>query len=215
MSEAGAKAPVAYLTEATLGEGLEALARIDTDFARALAAAGPPPLRRRDPGFATLLRAIVAQQLSAKAAATIWERVEDAVASLEPAGLLTVGDGDLRACGLSRQKVGYCRALADDLLSGRVDLEGLAQRDDEVAIAELTKLKGIGRWTAEIYLLFALGRPDVFPADDLALMVAAQRMKRLDERPDGKALRSLAEAWRPWRGAAAHFLWHYYRFEPL
>jgi len=215
MSEAGAVAPTAVLTEATLGEGLSALARADADFARALDEAGPPPLRRRDPGFATLLRAIVAQQLSAKAAATIWDRVEGAVAPLEPARLLAFADEELRACGLSRQKIGYCRALADDVLAGRVDLRGLAGWDDEAAIAELVKLKGIGRWTAEIYLLFALGRPDVFPADDLALMVAAQRMKRLDDRPSGKALRGIAEAWRPWRGAAAHFLWHYYRFEPL
>lgn len=215
MSKTGAMAPPATLTEAKLGEGLAALSRIDADFSRALDEAGPPPLRRRDPGFATLLRAIVAQQLSARAAETIWRRVEIAVAPLEPARLLGFADEELRACGLSRQKVDYCRALAVDVLSGRIDLHGLADWDDEAAIAELVKLKGIGRWTAEIYLLFALGRPDVFPADDLALMVAAQRMKRLDERPSGRALRGIAEAWRPWRGAAAHFLWHYYRFEPL
>lgn len=208
-------APASTLTVATLGEGLAALARADADFARALEEAGPPPLRRREPGFATLLRAIVAQQLSAKAAATIWRRVEDAVAPLEPERLLAFADWELRACGLSRQKIGYCRALADDVLSARVDLDHLAEWEDEAAISELVKLKGIGRWTAEVYLLFALGRCDVFPADDLALMVAAQRMKRLDDRPSGKALREIAEAWRPWRGAAAHFLWHYYRFEPL
>lgn len=203
------------LTDRTLRHGLAALARADADFGRALAEAGPPPLRRREPGCGTLLRAIVAQQLSTKAAATIWSRFEAAVVPLEPGALRAFSDDDLRALGLSRQKVGYCRALAEDLLCGRVDLQRIAERDDEAAIAELMTLKGIGRWTAEIYLLFALGRPDVFPADDLALMAAAQRMKRLEARPTGKELREIAAAWRPWRGAAAHFLWHYYRFEPL
>lgn len=208
-------APPATLTEQRLAEGLAAIAAADSDFARALAEAGTPPLRRREPGFATLLRAIVGQQLSASAAATIWSRIEAAVTPLEPATLLVFGEEELRGLGLSRQKIAYARGLADDVLCGRVALEHLADREDEAAIAELVKLKGIGRWTAEIYLLFALGRPDAFPADDLALTVAAQRMKRLRERPSGKALRELAEAWRPWRGAAAHFLWHYYRFEPL
>lgn len=208
-------APPATLTEQRLAEGLAAIAAVDSDFARALAEAGMPPLRRREPGFATLLRAIVGQQLSASAAATIWSRIEAAVTPLEPATLLVFGQEELRGLGLSRQKIAYARGLADDVLCGRVALEHLADREDEAAIAELVKLKGIGRWTAEIYLLFALGRPDAFPADDLALTVAAQRMKRLRERPSGKALRELAEAWRPWRGAAAHFLWHYYRFEPL
>lgn len=208
-------APPATLTEQRLAEGLAAIAAVDSDFARALAEAGTPPLRRREPGFATLLRAIVGQQLSASAAATIWSRIEAAVTPLEPATLLVFGEEELRGLGLSRQKIAYARGLADDVLCGRVALEHLADREDEAAIAELVKLKGIGRWTAEIYLLFALGRPDAFPADDLALTVAAQRMKRLRERPSGKALRELAEAWRPWRGAAAHFLWHYYRFEPL
>lgn len=208
-------APPETLTEATLAEGLDALARSDADFARAYREAGMPPLRRRDPGFPTLLRAIVAQQLSAKAAATIWSRLEGAVQPLVPASLLELSDDALRRCGLSRQKIAYARALAADVASRRVDLHGLGRHDDETAIEELVKLKGIGRWTAEVYLLFALGRCDVFPADDLALMVAAQRLKRLDARPDGKTLRTIAEPWRPWRGAAAHFLWHYYRFEPL
>ena len=208
-------APPVVLTEATLQDGLAALARVDADFARALDEAGPPPLRRRDPGFETLLRAIVAQQLSTKAAGTIWGRIEASVTPMRPVRLLEFSADELRTMGLSRQKAAYCRALAEDVISGRVELGQLGDRDDEAAIAELVRLKGIGRWTAEIYLLFALGRPDVFPADDLALMVAAQRMKRLADRPDGKALRAIAESWRPWRGAAAHFLWHYYRFEPL
>lgn len=208
-------APTIELNEQTLDEGLQALGRMDADVARAIDEAGRPPLRRREPGFETLLRTIVGQQLSIKAAAAIWSRLEAAVAPLEPARLLEFPDGELRALGFSRQKVIYVRALAEDLMSGRVDLLGISGRTDDDAIAELVKLKGIGRWTAEVYLLFALGRPDIFPADDLALMVAAQRVKRLDERPTGPALRELAESWRPWRGVAAHFLWHYYKFEPL
>jgi len=208
-------APYVMLDEQTLTEGLRALGHLDADVARAIGEAGRPPLRRREPGFRTLLRTIVGQQLSIKAAATIWSRLEAAVEPLGPARLLEFSDDELRALGLSRQKVIYGRALAEDVMSGRVDLSGIAVLDDGDAIAELVKLKGIGRWTAEVYLLFALGRPDVFPADDLALMVAAQRVKRLDERPNGAALRELAENWRPWRGVAAHFLWHYYKFEPL
>lgn len=215
MNEIGAMAPFRCLDEASLGEALAALARADDDFARALAEAGPPPLRVRESGFRTLLRIMVGQQLSTHAAAAIWSRLEAAVDPLTPECLLGFGDDALRALGFSRQKILYGRALSEDIASGRLDLDGLGDRDDEAAIAALMTLKGVGRWTAEVYLLFALRRADVFPADDLALMVAAGRMKCLDGRPTGKDLRALAETWRPWRGAAAHFLWHYYRFEPL
>lgn len=212
---AGAMAPHQCLEEDNLDEALKALARADTDFARALAEAGTPPQRIREPGFATLLRIMVGQQLSTHAAAAIWSRLEAAVTPLTPERLLDTGDDDLRALGFSRQKIVSGRALSADIVSGRIDLDGLAAHDDSAAVAELMTLKGVGRWTAEVYLLFALRRADVFPADDLALMVAARRMKNLDDRPTGRELRAIAEAWRPWRGAAAHFLWHYYRFEPL
>ena len=121
----------------------------------------------------------------------------------------------LRALGLSRQKAAFALALAGDLVERRLDLDGLAALDDEPAIAELTKVKGIGRWSAEIYLLFCLQRPDVWPAGDLALQVAMQRLKRLRQRPSPDRLIKLAKPWRPHRGAAAHLLWHYYAKAPM
>lgn len=202
---------MAKLTKATLREGLDAMAAVDTDVAAALAAHGYPSLRRRPPGFAAMLRIIVGQQVSVQAAASIWARLEAAVDPEDPASVLAADETALRAAGLSRQKAVYVRALAEDVASGRVALRRIPRMDDETAIAELVKIKGIGRWSAEIYLLFALGRPDVWPADDLAVMVAMQRLKQLAQRPDRKAMDALAEPWRPWRGAGAHFLWHYYR----
>ena len=203
-------APRPVLDNDLLAEGLEALATLDNDVARALAEAGPPALRRREPGFEALLGAIVSQQVSKAAAATIWGRLVSAADPSRPQTLLALNEEALRAVGLSRQKAGYARALAEAVMTGMIDLDGLARRPDEDVVAELVRLKGIGRWSAEIYLLFALGRPDAFPADDLALMIGAQRLKRLDARPDCNRLKQIAEAWRPWRGPAALLLWHYY-----
>ena len=203
-------APRPVLDNDLLAEGLEALATLDNDVARALAEAGPPALRRREPGFEALLGAIVSQQVSKAAAATIWGRLVSAADPSTPQTLLALDEDALRAVGLSRQKAGYARALAEAVMTGMIDLDGLARRPDEDVVAELVRLKGIGRWSAEIYLLFALGRPDAFPADDLALMIGAQRLKRLDARPDCNRLKQIAEAWRPWRGPAALLLWHYY-----
>lgn len=203
-------APAPKLTENTLAEGLAALAAADRDVARALDEAGPPTLRRREAGFEALLGAIVSQQISKAAAATVWERLTKAAGSIAPEAVLALNDDALRAAGLSRQKAAYARGLAEAVVSGSIDLGGLRERPDEEVVAELVRLKGIGRWSAEIYLLFALGRPDAFPADDLALMIGAQRLRRLDERPNRTALMEIAEAWRPWRGPAALLLWHYY-----
>jgi len=199
------------LTRKTLAAGLGELAARDTDIARALGEVGPPALRRRRPGFEALLRAIVAQQVSLASAAAIWGRLEDAAGPPTPQGFLTLDDAALRRIGFSRQKTAYGRGLAEDIVSGRIDLEGLPRLADEEAIAELIKIKGIGRWSAEIYLLMALGRPDIWPADDLALMIAAGRLKRLETRPGRPKMLEIGEAWRPWRGVAAHVLWHYYR----
>lgn len=193
-----------------LTEGLQALARADSDIARALDEAGPPELRSREPGFEALLGAIVSQQISKAAAQTVWDRLVAAAHPLGPDTLLALDEDALRATGLSRQKAGYARALAEAVASGSIDLGGLARLPDESVVEQLVALRGIGRWSAEIYLLFALGRADAFPADDLALMIGAQRLKRLAERPNRTALMAIAEKWRPWRGPAALLLWHYY-----
>lgn len=197
-------------TKTALRRDIRSLTQVDTDMADTLARFGYPELRSREPGFEALLRAIVGQQVSIAAAAAIWGRLATAVDPLEPETLLDRSDETLRDAGLSRQKIRYARGLADDIVSGRVRLERLPRMSDDDAIETLTTLKGIGRWTAEVYLLFALGRTDMFPADDLALMTAAGHMKGLDERPDRAGVLEIAEAWRPWRGAAAHMLWHYY-----
>ena len=198
-----------------LKRGLTALAAADPDLAAAILATGVLPVRSLDPGFGTLLNIIMAQQLSTASAGAIWSRLEAAVDPMTPATLLRIHPRRLRTIGLSKQKALYARELAKALERGEPDLTTLHALSDEEAIAALTQVKGIGRWTAEIYLLFALGRADVMPADDLALQVAAQRIKKLDQRPSGRELRSMAEAWQPWRSVAARVLWHYYRIVPV
>lgn len=188
---------------------LAEIAARDPDMARAHGEVGVPPLRRRRPGFETLLRAIVAQQVSVAAASAIWGRVQATVDPLEPARFLKASDERLRAAGLSRQKIAYGRGLASDIATGRVRLDRLGRMSDDDAIAELVKVKGIGRWSAEVYLLFAHGRADMWPVDDVGLMAGMQRLKRLEARPGRAEMLALGEPWRPWRGAAALMLWHY------
>ena len=199
----------------TLRPALEALAARDPDIARHYAHCGLPPERRRPAGFAGLVQIVAAQQVSAASANAIIGRLEAALRPCTPEGFLELGDGALRAIGLSRQKMRYCRALAEDLLAGRIQLDGLAGLDDAAAIAHLVRAKGIGVWSAEIYLLFALRRPDVWPADDLAVQVAVQRIKGLEERPGRAEMVELAAPWRPYRSAAARFMWHLYRHPGL
>jgi len=202
------------LDEKTLPRALRHLAKVDPDLARALKSAGKPELRRVPSGFGGLLRAIVGQQVSVHAARSIWLRVEAAIVPMEPGRLLDASDETLRGAGLSGAKVRYARSLATDIVEGRIAFDRLDQLDDDAAIAMLTQAKGIGPWTAEIYLMFAHGRPDIMPGLDLGLMVAAQHLKRLRKRPDPKRLVKIAEAWRPWRSAAALLLWHYRRTMP-
>lgn len=201
---------MSILTLRTMQGDLRALARTDPQVAAALERYGYPELRRRPPGFETLLRAIVYQQISIHAAAAIWKRIEAAVVPLTAEAYCAIGDDVIRACGFSRQKLLYARSLAELVASGEVPLAALDQMDDEEAIQQLVKIKGIGRWTAEIYLMFALGRRDMFPADDLGLVVGMQRLKGLRRRPDRKRMLKLGEPWRPRRSAAAHLLWHYF-----
>lgn len=203
-------APQKLLTEQTLTDGLAALAAADRDIARALDDIGPPALRSREPGFEALLGAIVSQQVSKTAAQTVWDRLAAVACPLSPETVLALDDTALRTVGLSGRKASYVHGLAEAVISGNIDLDGLSGRSDEAVVEELVRLRGIGRWSADIYLLVALGRPDAFPADDLALMIGAQRLKRMEERPNRTALTEIAEDWRPWRGPAALLLWHYY-----
>ena len=190
---------------------LDTLAAGDPDLRRALARVGYPASRQRDPGFATLLRIILAQQVSTASAAAIWRKLEAALqGKVTPARLLALDDAALRAAGFSARKAQYARGLCAGVTTGALDIAGLALLEEEAAIDTLVALRGFGRWSAEIYLLFALGRADVFPADDLAIQIAIQRLRGLAARPGGKLARELAEPWRPYRGAAAVFLWHYY-----
>lgn len=187
------------------------MAKIEPAIARSLAIHGLPAPRIRPRGYATLLHTIVGQQVSVASAASVWRKLETEVGKDVPPDQLLARDFDtLRACGLSRQKQSYARSLAELVISGDVDLTRLPT-DDEAAIAQLTTIKGIGRWSAEIYLLFAEGRPDIWPAGDLAIMAAIGIMLGLPERPDEKATRALAESWRPHRGAVAVFAWHVYQ----
>lgn len=194
-----------------LRPALEALAEADADIARAYAHCGLPAVRRVQPGFAGLVRAIAGQQLSAKVAAVIQARLENALTEVTPASVLSLDESAAREIGLSGAKLRYMRGIAEAVESGRLSFEALADMPDDEAIAQLTALKGVGVWTAEIFLLFALRRPDVFPAQDLALQVAGQRLKGLPDRPDPATLRAVAEPWRPYRSTAARFLWHIYR----
>ena len=198
------------LTTAQIREHLDAVASHDPLVARAVDRVGYPQERIRPTGFRTLLRTIVGQQVSVAAAASVWNRMEAELGAEMHAHELLARDFDtLRACGLSRQKQGYARSLCELVASGQLDLDALPA-DDEEAIAELTRIKGIGRWSAEIYLLFAEGRKDIWPAGDLAVQVACGKLLDLAERPTEKEARALAEKWRPHRSAMAIFTWHAY-----
>lgn len=195
----------------SLRKPLARLAEADADIARAYRQVGLPPKRSHDPGFAGLMRILVAQQISVAAARNIIARLEAAARPLTPGTFLALSDADVRAIGLSGQKVRYGRALANAIAAGALDLSALEGTDDESAISALVTIKGIGQWTAQIYLLFALRRPDIWPAGDLAIRSALQKLRRLEERPSIARARDEAEGWRPQRSAAARFLWHYYR----
>ncbi len=191
--------------------GVRALGEIDPDLGAIREAHGVPPTRLRPPGFSTLLGIITQQQLSLASGRAIWGRLEAGLGRVTADVVLARDIENLRSYGLSLAKARYARALAEAVASGGLDFDALAALDDEAAIRALTRVKGIGRWTAEIYLLAVLQRADVFPAADVALMTAAQQVKRLPVRPDARELARLAEAWRPWRAIAARLLWHHYR----
>ena len=174
-----------------------------------------PAPRDREGGFATILRIIVDQQISVAAGAAIWKRLEDRLGEVTAARVLAVRQPTLQKCGLSRSKIKYARNLALAIKTGSLDLAVLETMSDEEVAKSLTAISGIGTWTAEIYLMFAMGRRDVMPAGDLALAVSAQRLLGLEQRPKPAELREIAERWRPRRTAAAVMLWQYYRIAPL
>ncbi|MEQ8665718.1 MAG: DNA-3-methyladenine glycosylase 2 family protein [Rhodospirillales bacterium] len=173
---------------------------------------GAPPPRLLEPGFPALLRIIVDQQVSTHAGAAIWRKLESNLkGKIEPKSIIRAGEDLLRGSGFSRGKTRYALGLSEAIVQGDLDLDGLVKLDDAAAQSELVKIKGIGRWTAEIYLMFSLGRPDIMPSGDLALQVAAGTLLGMDERPSIKDLDAIAERWRPYRSTAAVMLWHYYR----
>ncbi|WP_264213596.1 DNA-3-methyladenine glycosylase family protein [Leisingera thetidis] len=192
--------------DACVTEGANWLAERDSRFARALELTGPLPLRRKPDGFAELLSAIVSQQVSVASANAIWKRMKEARLT-GPRKILRAADEELRAAGLSRQKIRYARALAE----ARIDYKALRDAPDEEVIATLVQVPGIGVWTAEIYAMFSLGRADVFAHGDLALQEAARVLFCLPARPNERELRQMADAWSPWRSVAARILWAYYR----
>ncbi len=204
--------PIA-LNEKSLAEDANSIALIDKDMAQILANHGTPPLWARKSGFITLLRIILEQQVSLVSADAMYRRLVANISPLTPSALLAAGAPFLRSFGITRQKAGYFINVAELIQSGGLDLEELGKYSDESAIAKLTFVKGIGPWTAKIYLLMALCRPDVWPVGDIALATAFKNLKGLRERPTQPELSEIARVWSPYRATAARMLWHYYLSE--
>lgn len=202
------------LTQETLTTAVEELVQRDADLARVYAQFGVPPMWDRQPGFATLIHMILEQQVSLASAQAAFDRLCEAVDPLTPPGFLELDDQALRAVGFSRQKTSYGRYLARAILDGALDLNALSTWPDEEVHTKLCELKGIGPWTADIYLLMVLCRPDRWPIGDRALVVAAREVKGLDADPTPQEMTDLGEAWRPYRSVAARLLWHHYLNTP-
>jgi len=191
---------------------IQALLTRDSLFGNCLNIAGalPEPVLRAPAGFPGLLRIILEQQVSTKAAEAMWLKLCAMAGTVTPDALLTLDDDSLRQCGFSRQKMAYARGLAEEVASGLLDIEAVHRMQDDEALESLVRIKGIGRWSAEIYLLLVLGRPDVWPVDDLAVAVGLQWLLGRDERPPRDELVALGEPWRPYRSTAARLVWNYY-----
>ena len=200
----------APLTPKTFSQAIQQVCDSDPDLAQILTIFDPPPFRIRKPGFASLMHIILEQQVSLASARACFDRLRRAASPLTPDQFLKLDDARLKACGFSRQKTAYGRNLAKVIADGHLKLSALETMDDQSVRSELLKIKGIGPWTANIYLLTVLRRPDIWPAEDLALAVAAQSLKRLKNRPTPQELENISRAWKPWRAVAARLLWHYY-----
>lgn len=198
------------LTEENYQEGIRYLSEKDSDLGNIVVQFGIPPLWKREPGFSTLLQIILEQQVSLESAKAVFNRLNKAVSPLRPGRFLELDDSELLSIGFSRQKTGYSRILARAIVDKNFDLNDIEKLDDSSAREELMRLKGIGRWTADIYLLMALGRQDIMPVGDLALETALRNIKYLESRPDPEELKRISSIWKPWRAVAARMLWHYY-----
>lgn len=196
------------ITKSVMAEALTELAGRDPDIRRAYGELGPPPLRGRRPGFDSLFKIICAQQVSTASARAIQARLNEYADPMTPEVFLGLTDDDHRKVGLSRQKGTYGRAIARALVDGDLSLRSVARQADDDAIEAMTALKGIGPWTAQVYLLFALKRPDLWPVDDLGIVVGYQKLKGLPERPTRAEMLEAGEIYRPWRSVAARFMWH-------
>lgn len=208
--DARARSAHALLDEATFAAALDELTRADERLAAVQRSLGPPPFWTREPGFPTLLRIILEQQVSLASALATFRRVANLADPLTPETFTALTDEELRSAGFSRQKIAYGRALAHALLFGNLDLDALNDLDDSSVRKRLTRVKGIGPWTAEIYLLMVLRRPDVWPAGDLALATAVQEVLDLPDKPGPDSLLELSRPWSPWRAVATRLFWHHY-----
>lgn len=202
-----------YLSDDVLERAVGLLSRRDGDLRRVVKQYGAPPMWARESGFSTLLHIILEQQVSLASARAAHNKLLEVASPLTPERFLKLDDATLRVVGFSRQKTLYGRELAGSIVDGLLDLDALGSMDDATVRSELIKIKGIGRWTADIYLLMVLRRPDIWPTGDLALAVAAQKVKRLRTRPTQEKLDEMSRAWKPWRAVAARILWHYYLSE--
>jgi DNA-3-methyladenine glycosylase II len=198
------------LTRASFMRAISYLSKTDPDLAGVISEFGKPPLWARDPGFPTLVLIILEQQVSLASARAAFARLQNAVNPLSPKSFLALADRELKTIGFSRQKTLYCRGLARAIIRGDLDLAALHTSEDSKARSRLMEMKGIGTWSADIYLMMAMLRPDVWPSGDLALATATQAVKKLPRRPTPEELDEIAGPWRPWRAVAARILWHHY-----
>lgn len=196
--------------ETDIAEGLAHLAQLDFRFGKAIEMAGPVPLRRRPPGYEALSEIIVSQMVSKASANALMHKLRTSIGEITPVSMLALDDAGARAAGLSGAKITTLRLVAEAVLSGRLDLEHLCTVPAKDALAAMTAIKGVGPWTAEVYLLFCAGHADIFPSGDVALQSAAAHVFELETRPASKALARIAQGWSPWRGVAARLLWAYY-----